>query len=259
MNFHVVIHINKQPLYEVRFHLTREQLERLVLVPYRNYQPIVLGGRTIMPEQVERIQVVQTQEGRAEFASGYSALFASRGHMDWFSGEPGARDVSDELITTSSVPVLPQRADAIDLLCTRFHTVAMQIRNRHDSRQTIDVTDEYDVQDLMHAMLRIFFEDIRAEEWTPSYAGKSSRMDFFLPPETVIETKKTRVGLTAKEIGTQLIEDIARYQAHQGCKRLVCFVYDPEGRIANPRGIEHDLSRDEQGFEVKVIIAPKGY
>lgn len=175
------------------------------------------------------------------------------------SGEPGAKDVSDELIITPAVPVLPQHTDAIELLCMRFHTVAMQIRDRHDNRPSIDVADEYDVQDLMHAMLRVFFEDIRTEEWTPSYAGKSSRMDFFLPPDNVIETKKTRVGLAAKEIGSQLIEDIARYRAHQGCKRLICFVYDPEGRVTNPRGIEDDLSRIEDGFAVKVIIAPKGY
>jgi hypothetical protein len=112
----------------------------------------------------------------------------------------------------------------------------------------------------MHSLLRLFFDDVRKEEWTPTYAGKASRMDFFLPIERfMVETKKTRIGLTAKEIGSQLIEDIARYKAHPGCKRLICFVYDPEGRVANPRGIEHDLSREEGGVDVKVIIAPKGY
>jgi hypothetical protein len=33
--------------------------------------------------------------------------------------------------------------------------------------------DEYDVQDLLYALLRIFFDDVRPEEWTPSFAGKS--------------------------------------------------------------------------------------
>lgn len=40
--------------------------------------------------------------------------------------------------------------------------------------------DEYDVQDLPHALLLLYFDDVRAEEWTPSYAGKSARMDFLL-------------------------------------------------------------------------------
>jgi len=107
--------------------------------------------------------------------------------------------------------------------------------------------------------LRIYFDDIRPEEWTPSYAGGCSRMDFLLKKEKiVIEVKKTRKGLSAKEIGEQLIIDIAKYQAHGDCETLICFAYDPEGRISNPRGLEHDLNMKRDGFQVRVIVAPKG-
>jgi hypothetical protein len=145
----------------------------------------------------------------------------------------------------------------LDQICTRFHLVARQLRSRRENRPTLSVTDEYDVQDLMHALLWLHFEDIRPEEWTPSYAGKSSRMDFLLKREQiVVETKKTRPTLTAKEIGTELIEDIARYEKHPDCRGLICFVYDPDGFVANPRGIESDLARDEP-FPVRVLIRPK--
>ena len=146
----------------------------------------------------------------------------------------------------------------VEKACSRFHSVARQLSMRHKNRETILLKDEYDVQDLLHGILRIFFDDIRPEEWTPSYAGKSSRMDFLLKDfEIVIETKMTRKGLGAKEIGTQLIDDIARYRQHQDCNTLICFVYDPEGLIVNPAGLEKDLSREQNGFCVKVIIAPK--
>jgi hypothetical protein len=113
---------------------------------------------------------------------------------------------------------------------------------------------------LLHALLFIDFEDIRTEEWTPSYAGSSSRMDFLLKNEKiVIETKKTRKGLGSKEVGEELIIDIEKYQNHPDCKTLVCFVYDPEGRIPNPKGIENDLNRTEDDLTVKVIIAPSGF
>ncbi|MFD2574684.1 hypothetical protein ACFSUS_28910 [Spirosoma soli] len=139
----------------------------------------------------------------------------------------------------------------------KFHLIVRQLRSRHSNRPTIDISDEYDVQDLLHALLTIDFNDIRAEEWTPSYAGKSSRMDFLLKEfKIVIEVKKTRVGLTAKEVGTQLIEDIARYRSHLDCETLLCFVYDPEGYVGNPRGIENDLSRDEGEIKVRVYIRP---
>lgn len=148
--------------------------------------------------------------------------------------------------------------DAVLHLCSQFHEVAKQLRIRHANRTTVDIQDEYDVQDLMHALLRIFFDDVRDEEWTPSYAGGAARMDFLLPDDqTVLEVKKTRNGLGSKEVGEQLIIDIAKYQQHPKCKRLICFVYDPDGRISNARGLEKDLSKKHGDLGVGVLVVPR--
>lgn len=150
--------------------------------------------------------------------------------------------------------------ELVNQICSRFHLVAKQLRNRYSDRQTLIVNDEYDTQDLLHSLLHVYFDDIRAEEWTPSYAGGCSRVDFLLKnEEIIIEVKKTRETLKAKHIGEQLIVDITKYQAHPNCKKLICFVYDPEGWVANPQGIENDLERNDEDFSVKVLIVPKGY
>ena len=118
----------------------------------------------------------------------------------------------------------------IEQICSRFHCIARQLRSRHAGRATLDVQDEYDLQDLMHALLGLHFIDIRPEEYTPSAPGKASRMDFLLKQESiVIELKMTRDGLGPKDLTTQLIEDIERYKTHPNCQALVCFVYDPGG------------------------------
>jgi hypothetical protein len=159
----------------------------------------------------------------------------------------------------TSKPVAEDSFTGLVNFCERFHLVVRQLRSRHDNRATLDVEDEYDTQDLLHGILQLGFNDIRQEEWTPSYAGGSSRMDFLLKQEKiVIEVKKTRKGLAAKEVGEQLIIDIQKYQTHPDCKSLLCFVYDPEGRISNPRGLENDLNKETNGFKVRVVIAPKG-
>jgi hypothetical protein len=54
--------------------------------------------------------------------------------------------------------------NGINTIANRFHAVVMQLRQRHDSRTTIDVNDEYDVQDLFHSLLALYFNDIRPEE-----------------------------------------------------------------------------------------------
>src|SRR5262249_12634963 len=99
-------------------------------------------------------------------------------------------------------------------------------------------------QDLLRSMLRIFFDDVRSEEWVPSYAGSASRIDFVLPRFSLaVELKRTRQGLSAANVGEQLLVDRDRYKEHHAVSHLICLVCDYEGLLANPRGLEADLSR----------------
>ena len=155
--------------------------------------------------------------------------------------------------------------DAVELvqtLCSRFHLFALQLQKRHGGRPTISFDDEYDVQDTLHALLRLHFDDVRAEEWTPSYAGNSSRTDFLLKREqVVVETKITRTktrALDQKEIANQLIIDARRYQTHPDCKTLVCFVYDPSHVCDNVAALVTDVSSAGPPLRVVVVVAPTG-
>jgi hypothetical protein len=133
--------------------------------------------------------------------------------------------------------------------------VQRQLKNRYKDRPTISVTDEYDAQDLFNSLLRLFFEDVRREEWSPSYAGAASRIDFVLPRyKLAIELKYARQSMTAKDLGEQLIVDIAKYKEHPSVRHLVCLVFDADGQLANPRGIETDLSAPQDGVAVTVRI-----
>jgi hypothetical protein len=158
----------------------------------------------------------------------------------------------------AAVEGVAQAERNLQLLIERFHLIARQMRVRHNSRPTLEIKDEYDVQDLFHALLLIFFDDVRREEWTPTYAGGASKMDYLLPAlETAIEVKKTRPTLTGRMLGEELIVDIAKYQNHPQCRKLICFVFDPDGIIANPRGVETDLSKQHDKLTVRVLIVPK--
>lgn len=144
---------------------------------------------------------------------------------------------------------------AISRICDRFDLVAKQLSHRYSNRTTLAINDEYDVQDLLHSLLVLFFSDVRPEEYTPSYAGSSSRMDFLLKEEnTVIEVK---YDLANKDVVEQLAIDITKYRAHPDCKTLVCFVYDPKSQIQNPRGLETDLGKSStKELEVFVFVRP---
>ncbi len=170
-----------------------------------------------------------------------------------------AQRATDGILSKFQQPIVVEDAHrALESTLLRFHSVAKEISQRYDSRPTLAINDEYDVQDLLEGLLRIYFDDIRSEQWTPEYAGSSARIDFLLKQEQIaIEVKKTREGLGKKEIGNQLIIDIAHYQKHPDCKTLYCFIYDPEERISNPISLENDLSGKHDNLIVKVFVVPK--
>jgi hypothetical protein len=144
-------------------------------------------------------------------------------------------------------------------LCRRFQLFVDRLQARQRKREPYPITDEYDVQDLLHAVLKLHFEDVRPEEWIPSYAGSSSRTDFLLPRErTVIEAKMTRPGLSQKEVTNELIVDIARYSKALHVDNLVCFIYDPARRCTNPSALEDDLAHTEGRLHVTAIVCPRG-
>jgi len=140
-------------------------------------------------------------------------------------------------------------------ICERFHAAARQLKTRKRNRPPLLIEDEYDLQYALLAMLRLEFDDVRPEESTPSYAGSGSRMDILLKDEQiVVETKYVTDRLGDKEIGKQLIEDIAHYGAHSDCKTLVCFVYDPSALLENPAGLTSDLEKTPAKMKVRVLV-----
>jgi len=57
---------------------------------------------------------------------------------------------------TLSQPEINSSIYIVRKICSQFHLVAKQLGDhRHENRDTIIITDEYDVQDLLHALLKI--------------------------------------------------------------------------------------------------------
>jgi hypothetical protein len=218
-------------------------------------------------------EIVDGHSYYSQIRSDYNESISNWLSSPSFAGVQRVKTVVDSVITRINrnpdivgkpkrLEIVKEQKTDVELrtIAERFHLVVRQIRDRHNARGTLEINDEYDVQDLFHTLLTLHYNDIRKEEWVPTYAGGSSRTDFYLPEiETLVEIKKTRQGLGPKELGEQLIIDIARYQRHPGCRKIFCFVYDPDGRIANPTGIETDLTRVEEEVRVEVLIVPKGY
>ncbi|WP_197018797.1 hypothetical protein [Prevotella sp. P6B4] len=158
-------------------------------------------------------------------------------------------------------PSLEYDSDAHLLLRDIFNNfnrfVCQLKRKRHDNRESF-ISDEYDVQDLLHAVLKLHFNDVRPEVWLPQYAGSSNRMDFFINDcKTAIEVKYVKECHCEKRIGEELLVDISKYSQYPKCQSLYCFIYDPNNNIDNPIGLETDLNKQStDSFRIHSFVRP---
>ncbi|NKI70262.1 hypothetical protein GN109_12615 [Collimonas pratensis] len=185
----------------------------------------------------------------------------------WFSELSHAYKISKEIeeaityaLTLSEIS--PPKKPALERLLhivAALPKVARQLTKRRKdlkvSRPTLEINDEYDVQDLLHSLLHIEFSDVRNEEWTPSFAGSAKRTDFLLSPEKiVIEVKKTRPGSTQSGVAGELTIDIAAYKTHPKAEHLVCVVWDVDCILKNPTALKTDIEAANAGFVTVIVL-----
>jgi len=149
--------------------------------------------------------------------------------------------------------------ELLDILARGLPRSIYPLTHRRKGAISLSFMSEYDIQDLLHALLRPWISDVRPEEFTPSYAGSSTRMDFLLPEHSlVIETKLVRDRAHGRRIGDELIIDIDHYRVHPECSFLWCIIYDPNHYIQNIGGLVRDLggeSNNEKGsIKTKVVV-----
>jgi hypothetical protein len=94
--------------------------------------------------------------------------------------------------------------DRIALVMQLLKNLPIAVRvlgDRQRGKPPFELADEYDVQDLLFAILRSVFDDAKREEWTPGKAGSAKRIDILLPSITaVVEAKYVRSESHAKRV-----------------------------------------------------------
>lgn len=161
--------------------------------------------------------------------------------------------VLDEKLQKAREATLARVLSVLD----RFALAARRLTNRRKGSEPFVIENEYDVQDLLHALLMTHFDGVQAEQATPAVAGGSSRIDFLLPAERLgIEVKMPRNPSHARDLVDELLIDIARYQSHDKCHLLQFFVYDPKSMILDPGLIKLDLeARSTRSFRISVLVS----
>ncbi len=161
-----------------------------------------------------------------------------------------------------ALPELEPTRDRLGLLMqilNAFPTASRMLANRGHGRPPFLVESEYDLQDLLFAIVRSVFEDACREEWTPKRAGSAKRMDIVVPAiNTVIEAKFVRDARHAKSVADELRVDFECYHDHENCAQLVAICADPNRHIVDSEQFETELSglrkKGSHEFNVTVLV-----
>jgi hypothetical protein len=150
----------------------------------------------------------------------------------------------------------PEPLAQLDTLLHRLPLVIRQLRWRQGDQPPYRVDDERDLEDLLRAMLALHFDDVRLESRTPHYSSVT-RTDLLLAAQGIALTVKyARAGLREPQLAEQWQEDIAYYRQRGSCRKLVGYIYDPEGLVRDRQMLEAVRCELGDEGEVRCIVSP---
>lgn len=129
---------------------------------------------------------------------------------------------AETALTNNNIQLLLQ-------LCKRLPVSAKALARRRKDKQPFEITDEYDVQDLLKAIIRAYFKYSVSEEPIGKLAGAASRADFAIEDLGVIVEVKFVHGPNEQDrIVKQFAEDQQAYAKWEHLEHFIYVVYGSE-------------------------------
>jgi hypothetical protein len=151
--------------------------------------------------------------------------------------------------------VLPSLNTVINIL-NSFPDIVSRLKFRRKGKNSLEIIDEYDVQDVVYVMLKGIFPTLQYEDPTTKVGPNSSRADFTIVDLGIyIETKYISEKGKEKTIHDECLTDIQKYGKQENCQKIIFFVYDSFKCIDNQYAFKSGIgtSHISDGKEVEII------
>jgi len=228
-----------------------EKIQREIVEPWLNNLPFTVNGMVISnKDQLEEIQIVRTPHSKQIYAEQHNSEMRASGIADMATNRsllPFSRgeDFTNQFLFSSQTNLgseTPDTKPEIELLlriCRRLPRSARSLSQRKRNRPNLEVNDEYDVQDLLLAVIRAYFKYAIDEEPVGKVAGgKSSRADFALEDLGVlIEVKYVRRPDDQSRLIKEFAEDLLLYSKWTHLADFVFVIYNSED-LSDPEALD---------------------
>lgn len=224
-----------------------EQLERQVLIPWMQSRPFTIAGAIVRElTQVEEIRICYTEESQQVYARKHDIDMRANSIADMATDRSmlpiwQGKDYTFELLFNGELQVTPAVDEGlVGNICKRIHYTAKILAHRQrKGKNSYHIEDEYDVQDLLHAVLRAYLKYSVQEDPLQKVAGiRSSRADISIEELGIlIEVKYVRGPDDQKQIFQDFSQDLVLYAAWQPLKLLLFVIYN-SGDLRDPEALE---------------------
>lgn len=247
--------------------LTYAELEKTIVAPWLSGRPFTVAGTLVRSsDAIESIKITRTEHPKSVYADQHNARMHSQGVADMATNRSmlplqKGHDATYDLLFSGSTGSTPAPdAALIEQLCKRLPQAAriLAVRSRK-GKASYEISDEYDVQDLLHSVLRAYLKYSVQEDPLPKVAGaKSSRADISIEELGVlIEVKYVHGPEDQKRLFEEYSQDLVLYSQWPHLKTLIYFIYN-SADLRDAEAFDKLSSAQKIGgkrFDVKVIRA----
>jgi hypothetical protein len=241
-------------------------MKRDLLDPWKAGTRFAVAGTVVSDKKaVAEIRIVHTEYPAKVYADEHFAGMNAAGITDLATDSrflPFGRgtDYTNQLLFASETGSAPEPSVGLLLqLCERLPYAARVLAGRRKGKDPFEVSDEYDVQDLLHAIIRAYLKYAIDEEPLGKVGGaRSSRADLALPDlKTLVEVKYVRRPDDQQRIVEELAQDLILYSAWAPLESFVYLVYN-SGDLRDPealRRLEGETMIGGKRYRTYVILA----
>lgn len=247
--------------------LSFEELKKSIVDPWHAGRPFSIDGLIVRSsDDVPEIRIAWTphpqqvyadQHNQRMRASSIADMATDRRTLVFSRGE----DATFDLLFSGGLSTAPEPDVAlVERICTRLPQVARILAKRsRKGKLPYEISDEYDVQDLLHGVLRAYIKYSVQEDQLPRVAAvKSSRVDISIEElKVLIEIKYVYGPEDQKRIFEEYSQDLVLYATWPHLETLIYLIYnsadlkDAEafGKLAG----NHEINGRK--FKVVIVLA----
>ena len=246
--------------------LSLAQLHKQILDPWRQGISFTVAGVIVSDKTaITEIRIVHTPSPKQVYSDDHFTRMSASGIADLatdsrFLPFGKGTDYTNELLFLSAEVGPPQPDMALILhLCERLPLVARLLASRKRAKAAYEIDDEYDVQDLLHAVIRGYLKYSVDEEPLGKVGGvRSARADIAIADLGILIELKYVSGPTDQQrLVEEFAQDLLLYSAWPPLKTFVYLVYNASD-LRDPEALQRlqgETVLNSKKYRTYIILA----